>query len=554
MATAQEQLMGMLNPQTARLLDNQMRQQQVAQRSQGAGMLSGLTQAYTGMADAVTGAAGLTPMGANEQQAIQANEKAMKAKQSQEIMLNAQKNIKGEVLSERLLQAARNLEATGIPEALQKATELRTQSYEIKLKEQRLKLEKDKFKLDQKTQTAASTLATEALDWRKEHEDRVYNLDVNKEKTKQKNKVREIYDIKQEKILKQTSNDAKIVGTNKTIEASDLPQTQKDYLKIAVSNKTITPEQAWEILKPPTAKQSAELAKTLAETVKLGKETNKLKSDADNSSLVKPAQRASFFSAIVDNGQEVPAQVFKDFMANGDAAALTKGATLKDDKANQLLAIVDQSVELLDDKSKQDFLALRTELVNKDLPLKERIDKESQFLDKQRELKNTRDHNVKFSNFKHVENNLTKLQNRLEGLFKLTLNDDDELESDFSPSLYMWTEVFSSNLHLAGSPEREVYNINQTLKSNSVLETMAELKRLSPTGSTGFGSTNAYEVGLLESDIAALDPADKNYLKDTAWVVERLILLARQGAGLDGSSGETGTSSSPSRYKVTQLN
>jgi len=241
-------------------------------------------------------------------------------------------------------------------------------------------------------------------------------------------------------------------------------------------------------------------------------------------------------------------------MANGDAAALTKGATLKDDKANQLLAIVDQSVELLDDKSKQDFLALRTELVNKDLPLKERIDKESQFLDKQRELKNTRDHNVKFSNFKHVENNLTKLQNRLEGLFKLTLNDDDELESDFSPSLYMWTEVFSSNLHLAGSPEREVYNINQTLKSNSVLETMAELKRLSPTGSTGFGSTNAYEVGLLESDIAALDPADKNYLKDTAWVVERLILLSRQGAGLDGSSGETGTSSSPSRYKVTQLN
>ena len=82
MATAQEQLMGMLNPQTARLLDNQMRQKQVAQRSQGAGMLSGLTQAYTGMADAVTGAAGFTPMGANEQQAIQANKivEAKKAK------------------------------------------------------------------------------------------------------------------------------------------------------------------------------------------------------------------------------------------------------------------------------------------------------------------------------------------------------------------------------------------------------------------------------------------------------------------------------------------
>ena len=80
MATAQEQLMGMLNPQTARLLDNQMRQKQVAQRSQGAGMLSGLTQAYTGMADALTGAAGLTPMGVNEQQAIQDNKATISAK------------------------------------------------------------------------------------------------------------------------------------------------------------------------------------------------------------------------------------------------------------------------------------------------------------------------------------------------------------------------------------------------------------------------------------------------------------------------------------------
>lgn len=79
MATAQEQLMGMLNPQTARLLDNQMRQKQVAQRSEGAGMLSGLTQAYTGMADAVTGAAGLTPMGANEQKAIYNEQKITQA-------------------------------------------------------------------------------------------------------------------------------------------------------------------------------------------------------------------------------------------------------------------------------------------------------------------------------------------------------------------------------------------------------------------------------------------------------------------------------------------
>ena len=90
MATAQEQLMGMLNPQTARLLDNQMRQQQVAQRSQGAGMLSGLTQAYTGMADAVTGAAGLTPMGANEKKAIQASK--VNSMQKEAVIANLSNN------------------------------------------------------------------------------------------------------------------------------------------------------------------------------------------------------------------------------------------------------------------------------------------------------------------------------------------------------------------------------------------------------------------------------------------------------------------------------
>ncbi len=69
MATAKEQLLSMMNPQQARLLDQQMRGQQVAQRSQGAGMLSGLVQAYTGMGDTLQRAAGMTPMGRNEQMA-----------------------------------------------------------------------------------------------------------------------------------------------------------------------------------------------------------------------------------------------------------------------------------------------------------------------------------------------------------------------------------------------------------------------------------------------------------------------------------------------------
>jgi hypothetical protein len=72
MATAKQQLLANMNPQMARLLDNQMRDQQVAQRSQGAGMLAGLTQAYTGMGDLASRALGAAPMGANEMQAITA--------------------------------------------------------------------------------------------------------------------------------------------------------------------------------------------------------------------------------------------------------------------------------------------------------------------------------------------------------------------------------------------------------------------------------------------------------------------------------------------------
>ena len=74
MATAKQQLLANMNPQMARLLDNQMRDQQVAQRSQGAGMLAGLTQAYTGMGDLASRALGAAPMGANEMQAVQAQE------------------------------------------------------------------------------------------------------------------------------------------------------------------------------------------------------------------------------------------------------------------------------------------------------------------------------------------------------------------------------------------------------------------------------------------------------------------------------------------------
>ena len=152
MATAQEQLMGMLNPQTARLLDNQMRQKQVAQRSQGAGMLSGLTQAYTGMADAVTGAAGFTPMGANEQKAIQANA-------GQQEILNAMQGGEGETHSARLLNAAKTLLASSSVQARIKGAQLQSEGQKALAQEQSLKLRQDTLALQQEN---AATRKTEA--------------------------------------------------------------------------------------------------------------------------------------------------------------------------------------------------------------------------------------------------------------------------------------------------------------------------------------------------------------------------------------------------------
>jgi hypothetical protein len=93
MPTAKEQLLSMMSPQAARLLDQQMRSQQVAQRSQGAGMLSGLVQAYTGMSDAFQGITSGMPMGAMEQQAIKRQEQLKQQKEKQANELNMVKQM-----------------------------------------------------------------------------------------------------------------------------------------------------------------------------------------------------------------------------------------------------------------------------------------------------------------------------------------------------------------------------------------------------------------------------------------------------------------------------
>ena len=138
MATAKQQLLANMNPQMARLLDNQMRDQQVAQRSQGAGMLAGLTQAYTGMGDLASRALGAAPMGANEMQAVQ-------AQQQQQVMVDAINGAEGATQSARLLNAAERLEKSGNPQAILKAMQLREQASALSLQEQQLDLQQQRI-------------------------------------------------------------------------------------------------------------------------------------------------------------------------------------------------------------------------------------------------------------------------------------------------------------------------------------------------------------------------------------------------------------------------
>jgi hypothetical protein len=152
MATAKQQLLANMNPQMARLLDNQMRDQQVAQRSQGAGMLAGLTQAYTGMGDLASRALGAAPMGANEMQAVQ-------AQNQQQVMANALKDAKGATQSERLLNAAEQLEKSGNPQAVLKAMQLREQATALGVQEEKLELQREQTELQGERVSIAQTEA-----------------------------------------------------------------------------------------------------------------------------------------------------------------------------------------------------------------------------------------------------------------------------------------------------------------------------------------------------------------------------------------------------------
>lgn len=139
MATPEQLLLSQMNPQQARLMDEQMRRQQTQQQSQGAGMLSGLVNAYSNMGRSVQGMVSpdSIPMGANEQQAVRQQEQ-------QGLLRNAYEGPRTGDRVTQLRTVAKKLRATGSFEALMKAEQVDMQADQLQLKADELNVNKAK--------------------------------------------------------------------------------------------------------------------------------------------------------------------------------------------------------------------------------------------------------------------------------------------------------------------------------------------------------------------------------------------------------------------------
>jgi hypothetical protein len=139
MATPEQLLLSQMNPQQARLMDEQMRRQQTQQQSQGAGMLSGLVNAYSNMGRSVQGMVSpdSMPMGANEQQAVRQQEQ-------QGLLRNAYEGPRTGDRVTQLRTVAKKLRATGSFEALMKAEQVDMQADQLQLKADELNVNRTK--------------------------------------------------------------------------------------------------------------------------------------------------------------------------------------------------------------------------------------------------------------------------------------------------------------------------------------------------------------------------------------------------------------------------
>lgn len=137
MATPEQQLLSSMNPQMARLLDEQMAGQRAAQGVDPGygGIVSSAVQGASMLGNLGRDALGLQRQkGANEQMAIQQQQQMAQAKQKQQEFGQALSGAQGQDRVAKLRDAAQRLRATGSFEAIMKAEEFDAQADELGLK------------------------------------------------------------------------------------------------------------------------------------------------------------------------------------------------------------------------------------------------------------------------------------------------------------------------------------------------------------------------------------------------------------------------------------
>ena len=549
MPTAKEQLLSMMSPQAARLLDQQMRSQQVAQRSQGAGMLSGLVQAYTGMSDAFQGITSGLPMGANEMKALQAQKKRREEENELKSVAGKKRSVANVATAQFDTDPIKNIQKR--IEVLSRMTvnnefaspvimQLEKRLEELKMNEAQIGLTQAKTASTTEgvNLTQAKTLATlknlaltdaqikkaeaEVAFLPEEMAIKQGQLEVSRgqlsiSEMQAENQQKRIM-AEALKLQAEESNltDA-VKGLSTYLKGSNIPEDRQQFYLSMVASKQFNVKDVYEMMKPLSEKELSEVALNNARASKINKEIE----GGNEFKPIKSSDRSPMINALSSSGINLSNKAITDFLATGDATIIQNPVnyTISDKQFNDIKQAVDDTVGTLSKEQQNDFLLERTRLAkDSTLTPQQRAIKESEFLEKYRREAVERDYNVKNASFEAVVANMDRLSEQLNSSYQtITQQKTGKL-------LYALGEMI--NFQLPNSPERVLSNVVKTLKSNAMLETLKELKALSSTGSSGLGATNLKEVEALEAKWGALDPLSETFLEDATSVINDIKRLA----------------------------
>jgi polyhydroxyalkanoate synthesis regulator phasin len=353
---------------------------------------------------------------------------------------------------------------------------------------------------------------------------------------------------------------------------SDMPTDMRAFYIRQVASKGLTSKEVYDMTKPLTEVEKADIAYKQAQTKKitdeigiegsniipskersaylnsLGKydlmqesvlgfletgDVKKLMFKGSNETY-KLEDRPSFINAIEkDTELQIPQQAKLDFMKNGNIKALQDSLTIEDKSIPILNNFYTQSVAVMDDASKKRLLDLESNIINDpNLTPKQLAKAKYDAVNQVQQEASDRKMEKSLSNHTALKTNIEAIQNSIKTAYykdptDITKGSKIDKWTYFIADRFGWFPPSLQN-------EKMVYNYVNTLKSNSILESLAGLKAASPTGASGLGATNAPEINALESRIRTLDPMADTFIDDVDYIVGELTRLSEISNGLLG--------------------